>query len=123
MGARSLICRTDSQLVVGQMNGKFQVRDDQLLRYLHRVGTLVKDFHRCILKHIPREENVRADMLSKLHDGKEKGRLTTIIRQVLIEPSVECLVMDRTTTPDWRDEIKQLMKRQDDGQALKPADA
>lgn len=80
MGAKSVVCRTDSQLMVGQMNGEFQVKDDQLLRYFHRADTLSKDFHRCVLKHIPREENARADMLSKLHASKEKGRLTTTIR-------------------------------------------
>lgn len=36
MGARKLICRMDSQLVVGQMNGEFQVKEDSLLRYFQR---------------------------------------------------------------------------------------
>lgn len=62
-------------------------------------------------------------MLSKLSNGKEKGQLTTIIRQVLNEPSVECLTVNGTETPNWREEIKKLMKKQDDGRSLRPTDA
>lgn len=92
MGASSMISRTDSRLVVGQMNGEFQVKDDQLLLYFDKASTLVKD--------IPRQENTLADLLSKLSEGKEKGRVTTIIRQVLAEPSVECLAINGLEAPD-----------------------
>lgn len=100
MGARKVICRTDSQLVVGQMNGDFQVREDHLLRYYHQACSLVKDFEDVKIQHIPREQNARADLLSKLSTGKEKGQLTTIIRQVLLQPSVECLTITTDDTAD-----------------------
>lgn len=80
MGAKTIICRTDSQLVVGQMNEEFQVKEDHLLRYFHKASALVTDFDKVEIKHIPREQNARADMLSKLSSGKEKGQLTTVIR-------------------------------------------
>ncbi|BAT75480.1 hypothetical protein VIGAN_01334800 [Vigna angularis var. angularis] len=73
MGARRITCRTDSQLVVGQMNGDFQVKEEQLLRYFHRATELARSFDKVDIQHIPREENTRADMLSKLSSGKEKG--------------------------------------------------
>lgn len=44
MRARSVICHTNSQLVVGQMNGEFQIKDEQLLRYFHKVGTPIREF-------------------------------------------------------------------------------
>lgn len=83
MGARRLTCRVDSRLVVGQMNGEYQMKDDHLLRYFHRANALTKEFERFILRHIPQEENALADMLFKLSSEKEKGHLTSIIRQVL----------------------------------------
>lgn len=82
------------------MNGEFQVKDDQLLRYFHKANTLIKEFQQFTLRHIPLEENTRADMLSKLSSSKEKGQLTTIIRQVLTGPSVECLAINNAEEPD-----------------------
>lgn len=55
MGARRVTCRTDSQLVVGQMNGDFQVREDHLLRFYHQASSLVWDFESMKIQHIPRE--------------------------------------------------------------------
>lgn len=78
--ARKVICRTDSQLVVGQMNGEFQVKEDHLLRYFHRASALVADFKKVDIQHIPQEQNSRTDLLSKLSSGKQKGQLTTVIR-------------------------------------------
>ncbi|XP_014524217.1 uncharacterized protein LOC106780445 [Vigna radiata var. radiata] len=121
MGAQSLTCRTDSQLVVGQMIREFQVKDDQLLRYFHKASTIAKNFQPFTIKHIPREENARADMLSKLSTGKEKGQLTRVIRQVLTEPSVECIALG--VAVDWRAEIMKMMVDQDQGVSLKPAEA
>lgn len=79
MGARRLTYKMDSQLVVGQMNEEFQVKEQHLLRYYHKASTLVQDFEKICIQHILREQNVRADMLSKLSARKEKGQLTTII--------------------------------------------
>lgn len=123
MGASSVTCHTDSQLVTGQMIGEYQVKDEQLLRYFHKANALTKEFQQCTLKHIPWQENTRADLLYKLRDDKEKGRLTTVICQVLAEPSVECLAINDMEVPDWQTEIRKLMKKQDDGQPLKSADA
>lgn len=44
MGARPLTCWTDFKLVVGQMNGEFQVKDDHHLKYFHKASALVEEF-------------------------------------------------------------------------------
>ncbi|XP_017420172.1 uncharacterized protein LOC108330177 [Vigna angularis] len=123
MGARRVVCRTDSQLVVGQMNGEFQVKEEQLLRYFYKATTLAKLFDRINIRHIPRENNTRVDILSKLSSSKEKEQLTTIIHQVLLQPSVECMSVADVEERDWRSEIRRLMTKQDAGQPVKPTDA
>ncbi|XP_014500153.1 uncharacterized protein LOC106761149 [Vigna radiata var. radiata] len=100
VGARKVICQTNSQLVVGQMNG---------------------DFQRANPAH-PREQNARADLLSKLSTGKEKGQLTTIIRQVLLQPSVECQAITTDDATDWRTEVRKLISMQDRSDSMRPAD-
>ncbi|BAT74230.1 hypothetical protein VIGAN_01185200, partial [Vigna angularis var. angularis] len=72
----SVECWTDSQLVVGKLNGSFQTKDDQLLRYYHKTKELIKQFQTVEVKHVPK---AKADILSKLASGKEKGQLSSII--------------------------------------------
>lgn len=110
MGVRRLTSRTDSQLVVGQMNGDFQVKEENLVKYYHRASALSREFEVIRIHHIPREQNTRADLLSKLSSGKEKGQLTTIIRQVLLQPSIECHAISTYVECDWRAEIRDLMR-------------
>ncbi|XP_052723752.1 uncharacterized protein LOC128193711 [Vigna angularis] len=55
MGARRVTCHTDSELVVGQMNGNFQVREERLLPYFQQATELVKNFDKIAIQHIPRE--------------------------------------------------------------------
>ncbi|XP_014492331.1 uncharacterized protein LOC106754782 [Vigna radiata var. radiata] len=100
LGVEVLRCKTDSQLVEGYMNGTFQIRDDQLLKYFHKAKQLFSHFESMDLKHIPREENQRVDRLSKLTTGKEKAE-----------------------RDDWRRDIMLLIKKQGEGISLRPEEA
>ncbi|WVZ23634.1 hypothetical protein V8G54_002178 [Vigna mungo] len=107
-----------------QMRGNFQIKDDQLLRYYHKAKQLKASFVTFELKHVPRTENTRADILSKLPNGKEKGNLSSVVRQVLTEPkvlyfSVDCISGQRS----WKDEVIQLIRRQEEGGSLNTEDS
>ncbi|XP_017441100.1 uncharacterized protein LOC108346536 [Vigna angularis] len=124
LGAVSVKCRTDSQLVVGQLTESFQTKDDQLLRYYHKVKELVKQFRMVEFKHVPREQNVRADVLSKLANCKGKDHLSSVIRQVMMSPSVEFLaVQEVSSEPDWRKAIREIIQRQESGLHVRAVEA
>lgn len=124
MGAERVECRTDSQLVEGHMKGTFQNKDDQLLQYVHKVKQLEACFKSVEIRYIPRKENSREDMLSKLATGKEKGHLSSIIRRVLEKPIVECFAVTSSgAKTGWKGEIIRLIKEQDDGGSLHVEDA
>jgi ribonuclease HI len=55
----------DSQLVVRQMTGEYRVREEHLIPYHERLEQLVARFPRVTFRWIPRDENQRADALSK----------------------------------------------------------
>jgi len=55
----------DSELVVRQMTGEYAVRAEHLNPYHERLAQLVRLFASAEFRSIPREENVRADALSK----------------------------------------------------------
>ena len=61
---RTLVVNLDSQLVVLQLNGRYYVRDHQILRlYLH-VKLLERDFYFITYQHIPRQLNTLTDALA-----------------------------------------------------------
>ena len=75
MGARSLLAKSDSQLVTGQVTGEYQAKDPQMATYLEYVKVLKNAFAVFELVHVPREQNARADLLAKLaSSGKGEGR-------------------------------------------------
>ena len=64
VGADSLSIRSDSQLVVGQVNAEFESRDPRMEKYAslvkHKLSTLLA----WKLEHVPRDSNERADALA-----------------------------------------------------------
>ena len=75
LGAWSLLVKSDSLLVNGQVTSEYQAKDPQLASYLRYVTILKVAFFTFDLVHVPREHNSRADLLSKLVvQGREVGR-------------------------------------------------
>ncbi|XP_027915954.1 uncharacterized protein LOC114175382 [Vigna unguiculata] len=72
LGARRIKCNTDSRIVVEQVQGEYQLKDDLLLQYYHKVIEAMKEFEEITIHHIPRAENARADRLSKLAEEKKR---------------------------------------------------
>jgi len=77
MGARSLLAKSDSQLVTGQVIGEYQAKDPQMAAYLRNVQVLKGAFVAFELVHVPREQNARADLLAKLASSGKEGRQRT----------------------------------------------
>ena len=63
--ADSILVLGDSQLVIGQVNGTCEAKEDRMKRYLKKVVCLVKKFKETDFVQIPKEENVEADILAK----------------------------------------------------------
>ena len=60
-----VVLNGDSQLVIRQMTGAYQVRKEHLVPYYERLLQLARGFQSVEFRWVPREENVRADALSK----------------------------------------------------------
>ena len=57
------------------MTGEYQAKDPQMAAYLRYVQIMKGSFVVFELVHVPREQNVRADLLAKLaSSGKGAGR-------------------------------------------------
>ncbi|XP_068474112.1 uncharacterized protein [Phaseolus vulgaris] len=86
MGARSLVAKSDSLLVTGQVTGEFQAKDPQMAAYLEYVQLLKTSFTEFELVHVPREQNARADLLAKLASSGKGGKQRTVIQETLKVP-------------------------------------
>ena len=69
--ADSILVLGDSQLVIGQINGTCEAKEDRMKKYLKTVAHLVKKFKEADFSQIPREENVEADTLAKEASANE----------------------------------------------------
>nr|XP_025616244.1 uncharacterized protein LOC112708272 [Arachis hypogaea] len=77
----------DSLLVVQQVKHSFQTKDPILLKYLDIVHQLLQNFSTIHIIHIPREQNHRADILSKL--ATTQAHTTTLLQSTLDKPSID----------------------------------
>uniref|UniRef100_A0A2N9GXI9 Uncharacterized protein n=1 Tax=Fagus sylvatica TaxID=28930 RepID=A0A2N9GXI9_FAGSY len=66
MGIENLTVKSDSQLIVGQVKGEYEAKEDRMKRYLMVVKNLLTQFKKVELLQIPREENEAADRLARL---------------------------------------------------------
>jgi len=73
-----LICMMDSELVVRQVNGQYQVKMETLKPYVEEIRHLVNELPDVVFTHIPRQDNYRADALVNraLDDLKRQSRGT-----------------------------------------------
>ena len=66
MGGKAIEMFSDLRLVVGQVKGEFEARDERMQRYLSQVGHLRSGFKSFNLLHIPRSGNTHANSMATL---------------------------------------------------------
>ena len=66
MGGKSIKLFSDSRLVVGQVRGEFEAKDERMQGYLSQVKCLQSEFESFDLLHIPRSGNAHANSLAML---------------------------------------------------------
>lgn len=64
LGARSVTLRSDSQLLINQLTGRYRVKAPHLQPLHRRARSIAAGFERISFEHVPREENVEADRLA-----------------------------------------------------------
>nr|XP_025680402.1 uncharacterized protein LOC112782271 [Arachis hypogaea] len=97
----SLKVYCDSLLVVQQVNQVFQTKDQILSKYLDIIQNLKSIFSKIEIHHIPREQNNRADILSKL--ATTQAHTATLLQSTLDNPSIHTLDILSTLCKDsWQ---------------------
>nr|XP_027060996.1 uncharacterized protein LOC113687629 [Coffea arabica] len=81
MGVTAIKVRSDSQLVVNQIRGEYETKEDVMKRYLAKVREARALFDIFEIERVPRSQNKRADALSKLASSS----FAHICKEVLVE--------------------------------------
>ena len=89
MGEKSVTMFSDSMLVVGQVKGELEARDDRMGGYLTRVKYLQANFESFDLQHIPRGGNTYDDSLATLATSSAQNLPYIILVENLGKPSGE----------------------------------
>ena len=68
-GAENMVVHCDSQVVISQVNGGYECKNERMKRYLEKVKNQISSL-KVRFFQIPREENVCADRLAKVASAK-----------------------------------------------------
>lgn len=112
LGGNRLVIQSDSELMVKQMNGEYKVKHPGLLPLYQQAKALCRKFDDVAFRHIPREQNKRADLLGNAaldsvpkagaapaaRTKKPSQATRTAKAQAVREQAIECL---RTAAAAW----------------------
>ncbi|XP_019246363.1 PREDICTED: uncharacterized protein LOC109226013 [Nicotiana attenuata] len=113
LGAEIVEEKCDSLLVVSQVNGSYEAREDRMQRYLDKIQIALRHFKEWTLVHIPREKNCEADALANLGSSAEEEDLlpetvVQLFKSVVEEGHAE--INSTSLTWDWRNKYIAYLK-------------
>ncbi|KAK8944793.1 hypothetical protein KSP39_PZI008171 [Platanthera zijinensis] len=86
---KGLIVYSDSQLIVSQVEGDYEVKNEELVQYLSLVKFLLLRIPQVQILNIPREQNSRADALSKQATSPSQYQSRRRRVEEIVFPSVQ----------------------------------
>ncbi|KAI3461303.1 hypothetical protein Pfo_017966 [Paulownia fortunei] len=112
-GARKLAIYSDSQLVVNQVRGEYEARDEKMIKYLSLTHDILAKLEEYEIKRIPRADNTIADQLAKLASSMASinTRKITFLSSSQNEidgSGLQILCADKEE-PSWKDNIIQYL--------------
>ena len=87
MGGKSVKIFSYSRLVVGQVKGEFEAKDERMQGYLSQVKCLQSEFESFDLLHIPKSDNAHADSLTMLATSSAQNLPWVILVEDLYKPT------------------------------------
>ncbi|XP_074374593.1 uncharacterized protein LOC141715004 [Apium graveolens] len=108
MGVQNLIVKSDLELVVNQVNGRFQARGPRTKLYFRCTKKMIGKFKEVRLECVPREKNSNADALAKMGCQQEAVLLGSIlleIQEIPSIPEVQVMQVDEAPKETWMTSI------------------
>lgn len=114
LGGESIKIFLDSRLVVEQINGSFEARDQRMQGYLNKVRWLQSSFGAFSIKQDPRSRNTHASSSATLATSSEQGLPQIIIVEDLLVPNNQNQTMVKVhhlrVSPSWINPLVSFLK-------------
>ena len=114
MGGKSVKVFSDSRLVVSQVKGEFEAKDERMQGYLSQVKCLQPEFDSFNLLHIPRNGNAHVNSLAMLATSSAQDLPRVILVEDLYKPTETrretAQIHQIKVGPSWMDSIIQFLK-------------
>ena len=89
LGAKNLLIQSDSKLVIGQIRGEYEAKEERMQKYLKLTKHLSQEFDILEFMQIPRSQNMEADEVSKLVSSEGGEIIADLAMEVQKHPSIE----------------------------------
>ncbi|XP_050256370.1 uncharacterized protein LOC126701950 [Quercus robur] len=102
LGAKNLLVQSDSKLVIGQISGEYEAKEERMQKYLKLTRQLTQEFDTVDFVQIPGNQNIEADEVSKLASSEAGMTSTDVAIEIQKYPSIEeVAVLTTQSTNTW----------------------
>ncbi|GJW37529.1 reverse transcriptase domain-containing protein [Tanacetum coccineum] len=104
----------DSKLVASQVEGSYEAKGEKTKKYKEKDLEMIRSFNNFQISHIPREENRKADALSKLAAVQCVGLTKGVLIEELNERSVDMAEVNsiiEEATRTWMTRIQEYIEK------------
>ena len=113
MGGKSIELFSNLRLIIGQVKGQFETKDEMMQGYLSQVKSMQSKFDSFNLLHVPRSGNTHADSLAMLATSSAQDLPRVILVDDLYKTSRtgDTVQFNQIrAVPSWMDSITQFLK-------------
>ena len=89
LGVKHLLVQNDSKLVIGQIKGEYEAKEEMMQKYLRLMKHLAQEFDKVEFVQVPRSQNTVAGEISKLALLEEGGINKDLAMEVQKHPNIE----------------------------------
>ena len=89
LGAKNLLVQNDSKLVIRQVKGEYEAKEERMQKYLRLTKHLIQGFDAMEFIQILRSQNMGADEVLKLASSEEGEISMDLAMEVQKHPSIE----------------------------------
>nr|GEW61958.1 reverse transcriptase domain-containing protein [Tanacetum cinerariifolium] len=112
-GSEECTCSVDSKPVANQLLGTFVAKEDNMVKYLEIVKSLVSGFTTFSISQVPRSKNKKADPLSKIASTSFAHLSKQVLVEVLKDKSIkekEVATVIEEDGPTWMTQLVDYLK-------------
>ena len=89
LGVRNLLIQSDSKLVVEQIKGEYEAKEERMQKYLKLTKHLTQEFNEVEFVQVPKNQNALVDEISKLASSEERGLSNNLTMEIQKHPSIK----------------------------------